>query len=231
MTAIIAVDGPSGSGKSSVSRGVAQHFGFQYLDTGAMYRATTWFVMDRAVDPSDPLAVVTLLSDLTISSGTDPTDPSIWVNGVDVSVPIRGDDVTNAVSLVSAIPEVRRAMRDLQRQVAADASRADTGIVVEGRDIGSEVLPDADVKIYLTADPAVRAARRAAQDAASVHGTVGVAATEESLRRRDELDTTRASSPLRMAADAHLVDATDLDLDDTIGAVCAIVSQSLGWTA
>lgn len=102
------------------------------------------------------------------------------------------------------------------------------GIVVEGRDIGSEVLPDADAKIYLTADPAVRAARRAAQDADSVHGTAGVAATEESLRRRDELDTTRASSPLRMAEDAHLVDATELDLDATISAVCAIVTQALG---
>ncbi len=228
MTAIVAVDGPSGSGKSSVSRGVAERFGYRYLDTGAMYRAATWFMLDRDVDPADPVAVAAALPDLTITSGTDPMAPTISVNGVDVSTPIRGDDVTSAVSLVSAVPEVRRAMRDLQRRVAAEASRDGAGIVVEGRDIGSEVLPDADAKIYLTADPAVRAARRAAQDADSVHGTAGVAATEESLRRRDELDTTRASSPLRMAEDAHLVDATELDLDATISAVCAIVTQALG---
>ena len=205
MTAIVAVDGPSGSGKSSVSRGVAERFGYRYLDTGAMYRAATWFMLDRDVDPADPVAVAAAQPDLTITRGTDPMAPTISVNVVDVSTPIRCDDVTSAVSLVSAVPDVRRAMRDLQRRVAAEASRDGAGIVVEGRDIGSEVLPDADAKIYLTADPAVRAARRAAQDADSVHGTAGVAATEESLRRRDELDTTRASSPLRMAEDAHLV--------------------------
>lgn len=221
---VIAVDGPSGSGKSSVSRGVAEHFGFRYLDTGAMYRAATWFVLDRAIDPADAQAVAACLADLRIDSGTDPLAPTIAVNGTDVGVPIRGDRVTAAVSLVSAVPQVRMAMRDLQRASAAAATADATGIVVEGRDIGSEVLPDADVKIYLTADPAVRAERRAAQDADSVHGTGGVEATEQALRHRDALDSTRTTSPLRMADDAELVDATELNLQQTIDAVCAIVA-------
>ena len=218
---VIAIDGPSGSGKSSVARGLAERVGYRYLDTGAMYRAVTWFVLDRKVDPADSEAVVALIPDLELVSGTDAAAPTIHVNGVDVAGPIRGDDVTAAVSLVSALPQVRERLRELQRETVAEAVSDGTGIVVEGRDIGTEVLPDADAKIYLTADPAVRAARRAAQDADSDHGSSGVAATEESLRRRDQLDSTRATSPLRMASDARLVDATHIDLEQTIDAVAA----------
>ncbi len=224
--AVVAIDGPSGSGKSSVSRGVAERFGYRYLDTGAMYRAVTWCVLDQGLDPGDAAAVARLLPDLRITSGTDPAHPTISVNGQDVSVPIRGADVTACVSDVSAVPAVREAMRAAQRACAEDAASAGTGIVVEGRDIGTDVFPDARVKIYLTADPAVRAARRAAQDADSVHGTSGASATEESLLRRDERDSTRAVSPLRMAEDAHLVDATDLDLAETIAAVAHIVGET-----
>lgn len=220
---VIAIDGPSGSGKSSVARGLAQRFGYRYLDTGAMYRAVTWFVLDRGVDPADPDAVVTLLPDLELVSGTDAAAPTIRVNGTDVAGPIRGDAVTAAVSLVSAVPQVRERLRQLQRETVAQAVSEGTGIVVEGRDIGTEVLPDADGKVYLTADPEVRATRRAAQDADSDHGSAGVAATAESLRRRDALDSTRATSPLRMADDAHLVDATHIDLPQTIDAVAAVV--------
>lgn len=220
---VIAIDGPSGSGKSSVARGLAERLSYRYLDTGAMYRAVTWFVLDRGVAPADSDAVVALLPALQLTSGTEPAGPTIHVNGTDVGEPIRGDDVTAAVSLVSAIPEVRACLRDLQRAEVADAVDAGQGIVVEGRDIGTEVLPDADTKVYLTADPAVRAARRAAQDADSAHGSAGVTATEESLRRRDALDSTRASSPLRMADDAHLVDATHIDLEQTIDAVAGLL--------
>lgn len=223
---IIAIDGPSGSGKSSVARGLAEQVGYRYLDTGAMYRAVTWFVLNRDVDPHDAEAVVRLLPDLDLISGTDPASPTIRVNGLDVGGPIRGDAVTAAVSLVSAVPQVREHLRELQRQTVAAAVSDGTGIVVEGRDIGTEVLPRADAKIYLTADPAVRAARRAAQDADSSHGSAGVAATEESLRRRDALDSTRASSPLRMAEDAQLIDATYTDLEQTIEAVAVAAGLS-----
>lgn len=228
---VIAIDGPSGSGKSSTSKGVAKALGLAYLDTGAMYRAVTWLVLDRGVDPADADAVVALLPDLQLSNGTDPAAPTIHVNGTDVGDPIRGDEVTAAVSLVSAVPEVRSRLRELQREEVSEALAADEGIVVEGRDIGTEVLPDADRKIYLTADPAVRAARRAAQDADSAHGSAGVTATEESLRRRDALDSTRATSPLRMADDAHLVDATHIDLAQTIDAVATIVERDPVATA
>ncbi len=223
---VVAVDGPSGSGKSSVSRGIARRFGYRYLDTGAMYRAATWHVLNQHLDPGDPVSVAASLNDLTIDSGTDPQAPTIHVNGVDVAEPIRSQDITDAVSLVSAVPDVRVAMRDLQRQCAAEAQAAGVGIVIEGRDIGSEVLPEADVKIYLTADPEVRASRRSAQDAGSSHGSHGVAATAEALRRRDQLDSTRAFSPLRMADDAVLVDATHLDLDQTIDATCDVVAAA-----
>lgn len=223
---VIAIDGPSGSGKSSVAKGVARRFGYEYLDTGAMYRAATWFVLDRRLDPGDPVSVAAIVSDLRIDSGTDPTAPSIVVNGVDVAEPIRAQDVTSAVSLVSAVPEVRSTLRDMQRACVAAALESGHGIVVEGRDIGSEVLPDADVKVYLTADPEVRAARRSAQDADSAHGSHGVAATAEALRRRDQLDSTRAFSPLRMADDAVLIDATNLDLAQTIDAACEVVELS-----
>lgn len=225
---IVAVDGPSGSGKSSVSRGVARRFGYRYLDTGAMYRAVTWHVLNERLDPGDPVSVSASLAELSIDSGTDPDHPTIQVNGVDVAEPIRGQDITDSVSLVSAVPEVRLALRDLQRACAAAAQADGVGIVIEGRDIGSEVLPGADVKIYLTADPEVRASRRSAQDAGSAHGTQGVDATAEALRRRDQLDSTRAFSPLRVADGAVVVDATHLDLAATIDAASDVVSAAGG---
>lgn len=220
---VVAVDGPSGSGKSSVSRGVASEFGYRYLDTGAMYRAVTWRILDLAVDPHDASAVATAVATMSVVSGTDPRAPKISVDGIDVAVAIRGEEVTEAVSLVSAVPEVRSAMVALQRQEAEDSQSAGSGIVVEGRDIGTVVLPDADVKVFLTADAAVRAQRRARQDEDSEHGSSGTAATEESLRRRDKLDTQRKASPLKPADDAAQVDATDLNLEQTIDAVAQLV--------
>lgn len=225
---VIALDGPSGSGKSSVARGVAARFGYRYLDTGAMYRAITWYVLERGIDPADPVDVAALLTEVTLDSGTDPVTPSILVNEVDVSGPIRGQAVTDSVSLVSAVPEVRAFLVVEQRRDVAEALAAGTGIVVEGRDIGSHVLPDADVKVFLTADPEVRAQRRALQEADSEHGSDGVDATHESLVRRDELDSTRASSPLRQAVSAVVVDATHLDLGQTIDRVAALVADAGG---
>jgi len=217
---IVAVDGPAGSGKSSVCRGSAAALGMRYLDTGAMYRAMTCAVLDADIDPSDSAAVAAFASRPEITSGTDPLNPTISVDGIDVSVPIRSESVTSAVSPVSAVPEVRARLVTLQREHVARARDEGVGIVVEGRDIGTVVLPDADLKVYLTADPAVRAARRAAET-----GTDAVAATEAALKARDAFDSSRATSPLTQADDAVVVDTTEMTLPQVIDHVCDLVNQ------
>ncbi|WP_372727904.1 (d)CMP kinase [Nocardioides sp.] len=214
---VVAIDGPSGSGKSSTSRGVASRLGLRYLDTGAMYRAMTWWMLRAGVDVQDPAAVAARADEARIVSGTDPLGPTITVDGVDVGVAIRGEDVTGAVSPVSAVPEVRARLLELQREAIAEAT-TDGGIVVEGRDIGSVVAPDAPVKAYLSADPAARAARRAAEEGGS-----DVAATEASLLARDTIDSGRAVSPLVMADGAVHIDTTHYTLDEVIGLVVELV--------
>ena len=186
---IVAVDGPAGSGKSSVCRGAAQAAHARYLDTGAMYRAMTWAVLSAGIDPLDTAAVTACVDRVTLDSSTDPTNPTIWVDGVDVTAPIRSDQVTAAVSAVSAIPLVRTQMVAKQRSIVSEAIRDGVDIIVEGRDIGSVVLPDADVKIFLTADPAERARRRAKEN----HGAeIGVDHTKQALLERDHKDSNRA---------------------------------------
>lgn len=212
-TAVVAIDGPSGSGKSSTSRGVAARLGFRYLDTGAMFRAITWWMLDAGVDVHDPAAVAARAQEPSIASGTNPLDPTITVDGQDVSIAIRRDEVNGAVSPVSAVPEVRARLLELQRGVIGDG-----GIVVEGRDIGSVVWPQAEVKVYLTADPAARAARRAAEE-----GGTDIAATQESLLARDKIDSGRASAPLTMPDGAHHIDTTTFTLDEVIEQVVALV--------
>jgi cytidylate kinase len=214
---VVAIDGPSGSGKSSTSRGVAERLLLDYLDTGAMYRAMTWALLQRGVDIDDPESIAAAADDVSLDSGTDPLDPMIKADGVDVAAPIRGDDVTAAVSQVAAVPHVRELLVALQR---ATIARSD-GIVVEGRDIGSTVAPDAQVKIYLVADPAARAARRAAE-----FGSVDTAATEVALARRDQIDSTRAASPLARPEGAVVVDSTHLTLDEVIDTIVRIVDDA-----
>ena len=214
---VVAVDGPSGSGKSSTARGVADRLGLAYLDTGAMYRAMTWALLQRGTDLNDPEAIAREAEDVVITSGTDPLAPTIEVDGQDVSGPIRGTDVTGNVSLVAAVPRVRELLVELQRQMV---EASPNGIVVEGRDIGSVVLPDAPVKIYLVADPAARAARRAAE-----LGGIDATATEADLARRDEIDSTRAASPLAKAPDAIEVDGTHLTLDQVVDVIIARVDD------
>lgn len=214
---VVAIDGPSGSGKSSTSRGVAERLQLAYLDTGAMYRAMTWALLEQGVDLTDVDAVAVAAEKVTLESGTDPTDPTIHADGTDVADPIRSDEVTGAVSLVAAVPRVREILVDLQRATIADSS----GIVVEGRDIGSTVAPDAPVKIYLVADPAARAARRAAET-----GAVDAAATQQALARRDEIDSTRATSPLAKPEGAVVVDSTYLTLDEVIDTIASIVDSA-----
>ncbi len=216
---VVAIDGTSGSGKSSTSRGVAVRLGLRYLDTGAMFRAMTWWLLHQGVDVHDPAAVAARSSEPEIVSGTDPLDPTITVDGVDVAVEIRSDLVNAAVSPVSAVPEVRARLLQLQREVIAREA-ADDGIVVEGRDIGSVVVPDAPVKLYLSADPSARAVRRAAEAGGDV------AATQESLLARDRIDSGRATAPLTMADGAVHIDTTPYTLDEVIDRVVALVEDA-----
>ncbi len=213
------MDGPSGSGKSSTSRGVAARLGLRYLDTGAMFRAVTWWMLRHDVDVDDSSAVAAHATDPVLQSGTDPLAPTITVDGTDVAGPIRTQEVTAAVSAVSAVPEVRARLLQEQRDIIGDG-----GIVVEGRDIGTVVAPDAAVKVYLTADPDARAARRTAE----MTERSSVAATQEDLIRRDRLDSGRTTAPLTKADDAHHIDTTPFTLDEVIAQVVALVEAAQG---
>ncbi|MGW2842261.1 (d)CMP kinase [Streptomyces sp. NPDC001493] len=214
---IVAIDGPSGTGKSSTSKAVAAKLGLSYLDTGAQYRAITWWMLANGVDVSDAAAVATAAGKPAIVSGTDPSAPTITVDGEDASGPIRTQEVTSNVSAVSAVPEVRALITELQRSIAAAAEQ---GIVVEGRDIGTTVLPAADLKVFLTASPEARAARRSGE----LKGA-DVAATKEALIKRDAADSGRKTSPLAKADDAVEVDTTELTLDQVIECVVTLVEE------
>ena len=212
---VVAIDGTSGSGKSSTSRGVATRLGLRYLDTGAMFRAMTWWMLQHGVDVHDAAAVAARVDEPQIVSGTDPQGPTITVDGEDVAGPIRSDEVNAAVSPVSTVPAVRARLLRLQREVISATA---PGIVVEGRDIGSVVAPDAPVKVYLSAEPSARAARRTAEE-----GGTDVAATQESLLARDRIDSGRSTAPLVMADGAVHIDTTPYSLDEVIGLVVDLV--------
>ncbi|MGH3345124.1 MAG: (d)CMP kinase [Carbonactinosporaceae bacterium] len=216
QTVVVAVDGPSGSGKSSVSRGVAVRLGLRYLDTGAMYRAVTWWMLEHGVATGAPDVVAAHAGKPELEVGTDPETPTIAIDGVDVSGAIRTREVTAAVSAVSAVPEVRRRLVVLQRGLIGDG-----GIVVEGRDIGTVVAPEAPVKAFLTASTGVRAERRRAEFAHDP--VVTLDDTHQEITRRDSLDSRRAASPLAKAIDAHEIDATDLTLEQVIDVVVRLV--------
>ncbi len=220
---IVAMDGPSGTGKSSVSRLLASRLGASYLDTGAMYRAATVWVLSQGVDSTDVDAVTAAAASLPLEIGTDPTAERVEVAGEDVTGPIRGAEVTAAVSAVSAVPAVREKLVAMQRDIAMRSDR----VVVEGRDIGTVVLPDADLKIYLTASAETRAARRNDQNVADGRGDdyAGVLAD---VQRRDLADSTRALSPLRPADDAVTVDTSDLTKDGVIDALLRLVHDLQG---
>jgi cytidylate kinase len=217
---VVAIDGPSGSGKSSTSRGVASRLGLRYLDTGAMYRAMTWWMIRHHVPIDDPAAIATRCGEPVIVAGTDPHNPTITVDGQDVAAAIRTPEVTGAVSPVSAVPQVRARLLVLQRETIEDATRG-AGLVVEGRDIGAVVAPDADVKLYLTADAAARAARRAAEEGGS-----DLTATESSLLARDRIDSTRTASPLTMAEGAVHIDTTPYTLDEVVDLIVERVEKT-----
>ena len=209
---IVAIDGPSGSGKSSASRGVARELGLRYLDTGAMYRALTWWFMAEAADTGDAALVARRAAEPFIEVSIDPDSPWTRVNGRDVSRDIRTKEVSAQVSAVARVPEVREHLIRQQREIIGAAA---AGIVAEGRDIGTVVAPAAQLKVFLTADPGARARRRAAELSADA------GETEAAQARRDRLDAAQSEK----AADALLLDATDLTLDEVIGEIARLARQ------
>ena len=209
---MVAVDGPSGSGKSTVSRRLAVALGARYLDTGAMYRAVTWAVLRAGVDPYDQDAVAKVAADVTLTIAVDPDRPVVAVDGTAVDREIRGPEVTATVSAVAAVPAVRRLLVAQQRGLIATAGR----IVVEGRDIGSVVAPEADLKVYLTASSATRAERRSTEQESDLETTAA------DLARRDELDSTRTADPLVKASDAIELDTTGLGIDEVVARLVAL---------
>ena len=223
---MIAVDGPAGSGKSTAARGVARALRLRYLDTGSTYRALTWWLLSRGVDVSEPDAVLRYVGRPVIEVGTDPDAPAIRVDGSDVAGSIRTREVSNAVSAVASIPQVRRHLVAMQQRIIAEALAAGYGIVAEGRDIGTVVAPEAPVKVYLTANETVRARRRTADLAADPGATVAVTRAEQA--QRDSSDAPQMAK----AADAVEIDTTGLGLDEVIREIVRLAdSRRAGaWT-
>jgi CMP/dCMP kinase len=225
---VIAVDGPAGSGKSSAAREVARSLGLRYLDTGAMYRALTWWLLATRVDIASTAAVAAQLPGAQIEIGTDPDAPAISVGGTDVAGQIRTREVSNAVSAVAAVPQVRAYLIAMQREIIARAVAAGEGIVAEGRDVGTVVAPAAPVKVFLTASEAVRARRRSADLAGQPGVTVAVTQAEQSRRDR------REAPQMARAADAVEIDSTGLGLDEVTREIVGLVmSRTAGaaWTS
>lgn len=212
---MVAVDGPSGSGKSTVSRRLAVTIGARYLDTGAMYRAVTWAALRDGVDPGDADRLAKVAAGIDLFVGTDPLCPHVRVDGVPVDAEIRGAPVTAAVSAVAAVPAVRQPLVARQREIICTARR----IVVEGRDIGTVVAPEADLKVFLTASAHERARRRSTQDESDL------GATAVDLARRDRLDSTRALDPLHQAPDALVLDSTALGVDEVVATLRELLDR------
>ena len=208
---IIAIDGPAGAGKSTVSRALAVALQLDHLDTGAMYRAVTFGVLARGIDPAAREEVAEAAEDMTIDVGAT----SVVVDGVDATTAIRGRDVTDSVSAVAANPMVRDLLVRRQREWVADRG----GGVVEGRDITTVVLPDADLKLFVTASPRVRAERRVAETGGDVDQV------EASIIERDRRDSTRSASPMTVASDAVVLDTSDLGIDEVVERVLDMVGD------
>ena len=226
----VAIDGPAGSGKSTVARAVAKRCGLTYLDTGAMYRSVTYLCLSRGVDVSDAEAVSAIARTVRIDFAEGQGTQRVIADGKDVTTQIRTPEVDKSVSRVSAVPAVREAMVARQRELGLAGD-----VVAEGRDIGTVVFPDAEVKVFLTADPAARAHRRAVQreggNAATSDDAKADAATEreilKDLVRRDRLDSTRSESPLRPAEDAHHIDSSSKSVDPVVDEVVALMTTAI----
>ena len=225
----VAIDGPAGTGKSTLARLLAERLGGAYLDTGAMYRVATLQVLRAGIDPEDSAAVIAATAELPMEIGTDAGSERILLDGVDVSEEIRTARVTAGVSAVSAVPEVRSNLVGLQRRLAAGGGT----VVLEGRDIGTVVLPDAELKVYLTASPEIRARRRTEQDLAAGRDA-DYSEVLAAVIERDRKDSTRTASPLRPADDAVVIDTSDQTLDEVLDRLVALAEAtpaSYGATA
>ena len=218
---MIAIDGPAGAGKSTVARKVAAALGYLYIDTGAMYRALTLAVLRAGVPVDDPAAVAAAVAGVRIRLEPSPAGNRVFLDEEDVTAAIRSPEVSAAVSQVAAIPEVRRRLVTLQRQLAAEG-----GVVMDGRDIGTVVLPHADLKVFLTADLEERARRRYLELQAAGHG-LDLEEIRSNLEERDRLDTGRAVSPLRIADDAVIIDTTDRPVERVVAEVLRLCRRRL----
>ena len=217
----IAIDGPSGAGKSTIARLLARELGFIYVDTGAMYRAIGLYAQRLGYTPADAAAVAGVLSDIRVDIGYQDGAQHIYLNGEDVSAEIRTEAVSKYASAVSAVPEVRAFLLELQRTLAASNS-----VIMDGRDIGTVILPQAEVKIFLTADDRARARRRY-NELREKGQDVVFEDVLENLRQRDKKDSERALAPLRPADDAVQVDTTDLDLAQSVEAIKAVIRRKV----
>lgn len=218
-TMIIAIDGPSGSGKSTLGRMLARELGLLYIDTGSMYRAVALAVMESSVKATDDVAVGSLAARVDIDLAGDPDSLKVTLGGRDVTEEIRSEEVTRMSSVISMIPQVRRAMVARQREMGR------RGAVLNGRDIGTVVFPDADVKFFLTAEPGERAQRRFAEER-EVDPKVGFAETLADMVERDRRDSTRADSPLKIADDAIVIDSTGCSIQQVFEQMMTVVREN-----
>ncbi len=218
---IIAIDGPSASGKSTLGRMLARALNLLYIDTGSMYRAVALAVMESSISASDDVAVGSLANRIDIDLHGDPDSMSVTLGGVDITDQIRSDEVTHLSSIISTIPEVRRAMVARQREMGK------RGAVLNGRDIGTVVFPDADVKFFLTAEPDARARRRFVEEQAA-QSDANYETTYADLVERDRRDSDRSDSPLAIAEDAIVVDSTGLSIDEVFQQMIAVVKKRAG---
>lgn len=222
MTFSVAIDGPSGAGKSTIARAVARRTGALYLDTGAMYRAVGLYMLESGADLSDAAAVAAIAPGANVRVGYEAGLQKVYLDGRDVSDEIRRPEVSAAASKVSAVPEVRLRMVEMQRAIAAGHS-----VVMDGRDIGTCVLPDATLKVFLVADAAVRAARRF-RELRAVGAKDTYQEVLEAILKRDHDDSTRAASPLKKAEDAVELDASQLTADEAVRAVLDLIKARVG---
>ena len=216
---IIAIDGPSGSGKSTLGRMLARALNLLYIDTGSMYRAVALAVIEAKVDPNDASAVTALANGVEIDLAGDPDSLNVVLDGRDVTNEIRTERVTAMSSVISSIPGVRRAMVERQRAMGQ------RGAVLNGRDIGTVVFPDADIKFFLTAAPEERAERRYREDQSNSSSSVTLAETLAEMIERDKRDSTRADSPLRVAEDAVVIDSTGKTVDEVFSEMMSRISS------
>lgn len=221
---IVAIDGPSGAGKSTVAKAVAKKLGFSCLDTGAMYRSVAWLACQKGIPLDDDAALGELARECRIEfvhEHGDPVPRGVIIDGNDVTGAIRTSEIDKAVSPVSAAPSVREAMVGQQRRIGASGD-----YVIEGRDIGTTVFPGAEVKVFLTASDEERAHRRVRQNADRGIGSIDYGEVLEDIKRRDDYDSSRATSPLRPADDAALLDSTGLYIEEAIDAICAMAAEA-----